>query len=366
MTEEFNQFEHALTIAENNLLNVSPRPSVGAVIFKDNKVLGEGVTDKSPGNHAEINALEQCKNSSKSIKNATLFTTLEPCFHKGQTGPCVDKIIESGITKIVVGEIDPNPKVNGKSIKKLLKNNIEVVHVSNPDQMQRSKDLIEPFKHFINSGMPYVTSKIAISLDGKIATKNGDSKWISSEQSRKIVQNMRSLSDAIIIGSNTLHIDKPSLDAKDIIQQPKYKVVLNSIPKDPKRFETLKSKSKVLVYCKKAPKKIEIWDGIEFIEVSTKKGRLNLIEVLKDLGQRGCVNILVEGGGQLTGSLIDLNLINKMRLFISPMLIGGVNSAHSVGGEGIEFISQSKKLTNLKVTRIETDIMVTGIIKKHV
>ena len=177
---------------------------------------------------------------------------------------------------------------------------------------------------------------------------------------------MRSLSDAIIIGSNTLHIDKPSLDAKDIIQQPKYKVVLNSIPKDPKRFETLKSKSKVLVYCKKAPKKIEIWDGIEFIEVSTKKGRLNLIEVLKDLGQRGCVNILVEGGGQLTGSLIDLNLINKMRLFISPMLIGGVNSAHSVGGEGIEFISQSKKLTNLKVTRIETDIMVTGIIKKHV
>ena len=366
MTEEFNQFEHALTIAENNLLNVSPRPPVGAVLFKNGKILGEGVTDKSPGNHAEINALEQCKKSLTSLKNTTLFTTLEPCFHKGETDPCVDKIIESGISKIVIGEVDPNPKVNGKSIKKLKQNNIEVKYASSPDHKQRSKDLIEPFKHFIKTGMPYVTSKIAISLDGKIATKSGDSKWISSNKSREIVQGMRSLSDAIIIGSKTLHIDKPSLDAKGITQQPKYKVVLNTIPEDPEKFETLKSKSKILVYCKKAPKNLKGWDGVEFVEVSIMKTKLNLIEVLEDLGRRGCVNILVEGGGQLTGSLIDLNLINKMRLFISPMLIGGVNSAHSIGGEGIEFISQSKKLTNLKVLRIEADIMITGIIKKHV
>ena len=115
MTEEFNQFEHALSIAENNPLNVSPRPRVGAVIFKNGKILGEGVTDKSPGNHAEINALEQSKSSTESFKNATLFSTLEPCFHKGETDPCVDKIIESGISKIVIGEIDPNPKVKGKS-----------------------------------------------------------------------------------------------------------------------------------------------------------------------------------------------------------------------------------------------------------
>ena len=366
MTEEFNQFEHALSIAENNLLNVSPRPPVGAVIYKDGKVLGEGVTNKSPGNHAEINALEQCKKTLVSLKNATLFTTLEPCFHKGETGPCVDKIIESGISKIIIGEIDPNPKVNGKSIKKLEQNNIKVAIVSSLDHKQRSKDLIEPFKHFIKTEMPYVTSKIAISLDGKIATKSGDSKWISSKKSREIVQRMRSLSDAIIIGSKTLNIDKPSLSAKDIIQQPKYKVVLNSIPINPKIFETLKSESKVLVYCDKAPTNLKKWDDIEFVEVSSTKTKLNLTEILKDLGRRDCVNILVEGGGQLTGSLIDSNLINKMRLFISPMLIGGVNSAHSVGGEGIEFISQSKKLTNLKVERVETDIMITGIIKKYV
>ena len=137
MTEEFNQFEHALTIAENNLLNVSPRPPVGAVIYKDGKVLGEGVTNKSPGNHAEINALEQCKKTLVSLKNATLFTTLEPCFHKGETGPCVDKIIESGISKIIIGEIDPNPKVNGKSIKKL-EQNLYTRDLPDPDILIRT------------------------------------------------------------------------------------------------------------------------------------------------------------------------------------------------------------------------------------
>lgn len=366
MTEIFSEFDQALNLAENISENISPRPPVGAIISKNGVVLGKGFTHPSPGNHAEINALENCKNKSKSVEGSTLYTTLEPCFHKGETEPCVDKIISSKISKVVIGQVDPNPKVYKKSIEKLIKSGIETSFVQDEIQRKRSKNLVEPFKYFIQNEMPYVTAKIAISLDGKIATKTGDSKWISSEESRNIVQEMRSLSDAIIIGSKTLKIDKPSLSAKKISNQPKFKVVLNSIPSNPERYEKLKSESKILVYCKQLPTNLSKWNGIEFIPVLSKNNKLNLESVLKDLAMRGCMNVLVEGGGQLIGSLIDLNLINQMRLFISPMLIGGINSTNSVGGEGIEFISQSKKLVDVEVERVNNDIMVTGKVKKHV
>ena len=177
---------------------------------------------------------------------------------------------------------------------------------------------------------------------------------------------MRSMSDAIIISSKTLKIDKPSLSAKDITDQPKFKVVLNSEPSNPERYLTLKSESEIIVFCKKTPSDLSKWKGIEFIEIPSKNNKLDLKEALKILGEKNCMNVLVEGGGQLIGSLIDSNLINKMRLFISPMLIGGINSTDSIGGEGIEFISQSKKLTDMEVIRVESDIMVTGKVKSHV
>tara|TARA_B100001123_G_scaffold135763_1_gene157564 strand:+ start:25460 stop:26560 length:1101 start_codon:yes stop_codon:yes gene_type:complete len=366
MTENLNNYELALNLAENISVNLSPRPPVGAIITNEGELLGKGVTQPSPGNHAEINAILDCKNNNFSTKGSTMYTTLEPCFHEGETNPCVDKIIESGISQVFIGVVDPNPKVNEKSINKLLSNGIKVNIIEDEVQRKRSEDLIEPFKHFITTGMPYVTSKIAISLDGKIATKTGDSKWISSEKSREIVQKMRSLSDAIIIGSKTLKIDKPSLSAKEISEQPSYKVVLNSKPSNPERYLTLKSESEIIVFCEKTPTDLSSWKGIEFIEIASKDNKLDLKEALRILGERNCMNVLVEGGGQLIGSLIDLNLINKMRLFISPMLIGGINSADSIGGEGIEFISQSKKLTDMEVVRVESDIMVTGKVKSHV
>tara|TARA_B100001996_G_scaffold379216_1_gene364623 strand:- start:1455 stop:2555 length:1101 start_codon:yes stop_codon:yes gene_type:complete len=366
MNEDLNDYELALNLAENISVNINPRPPVGAIIKNNGEILGKGATEASPGNHAEINAIINCENNNFPTKGSTMFTTLEPCFHKGETDPCVDKIIEAQISEVIIGAIDPNPKVNEKSIKKLLSNGIKTKIIKNKDQVKRSQDLIEPFKHFITTGLPYVTAKIAISLDGKIATKTGDSKWISSEKSRDIVQKMRSLSDAIIIGSKTLKIDKPSLSAKNISIQPKYKVVLNTNPTNPEIYKTLKSNSNIVVFCEKAPSDLSNWKGIEFIEISSKMSRLNLEDALRILAKKNCMNVLVEGGGQLIGSLIDLNLINKMRLFISPMLIGGINSADSVGGEGIEFISQSKKLTDIEVIRVESDIMVTGKVKKHV
>jgi len=366
-------FEQAITIAENIPTNLSPRPPVGAVITKNGNIIGKGATSPTPGNHAEINAILDCTNNNFSTEGATMFTTLEPCFHEGETSPCVDKIIDSGISRIFVGAIDPNPKVNNKSLDKLSSNGIDVL-LANKELLgneekkliNRCNDLIEPFKHFITTGLPYITAKIAISLDGKIATKTGDSKWISSEKSREIVQKMRSMSDAIIIGSKTLKIDKPSLSAKDITDQPKFKVVLNSEPSNPERYLTLKSESKIIVFCKKTPSDLSKWKGIEFIEIPSKNNKLDLKEALKILGEKNCMNVLVEGGGQLIGSLIDSNLINKMRLFISPMLKGGINSTDSIGGEGIEFISQSKKLTDMEVIRVESDIMVTGKVKSHV
>ena len=368
MSEKNIVFKRALELAENLIESVSPRPPVASVITHDGKIIGEGVTTNSPLKHAEINAIDKAKDKIQSFEKSTLYSTLEPCFHKGSTDPCVDKIIESGIKNVVIGSVDPNPKVNKKSINKLKNNNVNVELISNNDLKKRSDKLIEPFNMYIKNSLPFVTVKMAISLDGKIATKTGDSKWISSEKSREIVQDMRSKSDAIIIGSKTLEIDKPSLNARNKDKQPKIKAIIKSNPKSISEFESLlkDNSSEIIIYCNKIPFKSEKWENFTFVQVNSENGKLDLENILKDLASRDCINVLMEGGGKLLGSLIDLNLVNKVRLFISPMLIGGESSTDSIGGDGIEFISQSKKITDIEVKIIESDIMVTGTIKEHV
>ena len=368
MSEKNIVFKRALELAENLIESVSPRPPVASIITHDGKIIGEGVTTNSPVKHAEINAIDKAKDKIQSFEESTLYSTLEPCFHKGNTDPCVDKIIESGIKNVIIGSIDPNPKVNKKSINKLKNNNVNVELISNNDLKKRSDKLIEPFNMYIKNSLPFVTVKMAISLDGKIATKTGDSKWISSEKSREIVQDMRSKSDAIIIGSKTLEIDKPSLNARNKDKQPKIKAIIKSNPKSISEFESLlkDNSSEIIIYCNKIPIKSEKWENFTFVQVNSENGKLDLENILRDLASRDCINVLMEGGGKLLGSLIDLNLVNKVRLFISPMLIGGESSTDSIGGDGIEFISQSKKITDIEVKIIESDIMVTGTIKEHV
>ena len=368
MNEKNSLFIKALELAENLSYKVSPRPPVAAIVTYKGEIIGEGVTTIDPLIHAEVNAINLAEEKLKSLKDCVLYTTLEPCFHTGNTGPCVDRIIESGIKKIIIGSVDPNPKVNKKSINKLKNNKTDVELIENHDLKKRSDNLIEPFKMYIKNSLPFVTVKMAISLDGKIATKTGDSKWISSEKSREIVQDMRSKSDAILIGSKTLEIDKPSLNARNRTLQPKIKAVVKTAPNKISEIESLllDNSSEIIVYCHKKPNNYESWKGIEFVEVNKKNEKLDLVAILKDLSERGCINVLMEGGGKLLGSLIDLNLVNKVRLFISPMLIGGESSTDSIGGEGIEFISQSKKLTDVEVKIVESDIMVTGKLKDHV
>ena len=368
MNEKNNLFKKALELAENLSYKVSPRPPVAAIVAYKGEVIGEGVTTIDPLKHAEVNAINAAQEKLKSLKDCVLYTTLEPCFHTGNTGPCVDRIIESGLKKIIIGSIDPNPKVNKKSINKLKNNKTDVELIDDHNLKKRSDNLIEPFKMYIKNSLPFLTAKMAISLDGKIATKTGDSKWISSEKSREIVQDMRSESDAIIIGSKTLEIDKPSLNARNRTLQPKIKAVVKSNPKIFSEVESLlnENTSQIIIYCHKKPVNYESWGNITFVEIRKKDGNLDLTMILKDLSDRGCINVLMEGGGKLLGSLIDLNLVNKVRLFISPMLIGGESSTDSIGGDGIEFISQSKKLTDIEVKIIESDIMVTGLIKDHV
>ncbi len=368
MNDKNKLFIKALELAENLSYKVSPRPPVAAIVTYKGEIIGEGVTTIDPLIHAEVNAINAAEEKLKSLKDCVLYTTLEPCFHTGNTGPCVDRIIESGIKKIIIGSVDPNPKVNKKSINKLKNNKTDVELIENHDLKKRSDNLIEPFKMYIKNSLPFVTVKMAISLDGKIATKTGDSKWISSEKSREIVQDMRSKSDAILIGSKTLEIDKPSLNARNRTLQPKIKAVVKTAPNKISEIESLllDNASKIIVYCHKKPNNFESWKDIDFVEVNKKNEKLDLVAILKDLSERGCINVLMEGGGKLLGSLIDLNLVNKVRLFISPMLIGGESSADSIGGEGIEFISQSKKLTDVEVKIVESDIMVTGKLKDHV
>ena len=368
MSDKNTEFKIALELAENIIENVSPRPPVGSVIIDNGEIIGKGVTAINPIKHAEINALNEAKSKVDSLENSTIYCTLEPCFHKGDTEPCVDQIIESGIKKVVIGSVDPNPKVNEKSINKLIQCGINVEIINDPELKKRSQKLIAPFSVYIKKTMPYVTAKMAISIDGKIATKTGDSKWISSEKSREIVQDMRSKSDAILIGSKTLKIDRPSLNARNRDFQPKIKAVVKSNPEKYSDFETLleNNKSEIIVYCEKKPLNYNSWKDIAFVEIKKTNLKLDLNSILSDLASRGCINVLMEGGGKLLGSLIDLGLVNKLTLFISPMLIGGESSTDSIGGEGIEFISQSKKLADMEVKIIESDIMISGILKNHV
>jgi diaminohydroxyphosphoribosylaminopyrimidine deaminase / 5-amino-6-(5-phosphoribosylamino)uracil reductase len=340
----------------------SPNPMVGAIVVKQGRIVGRGFHERAGFAHAEVVALED---AGKKARGATLYVTLEPCRHFGRTPPCVNAIIQSGIKEVVVGMLDPNPINNGKGIAVLKQNKIKVVVGVMEDEL---KKLNEVFIKFITRKIPFVTVKIAESLDGKIATSSGDSKWITSDKSRAYAHRIRKDYDAIMVGVNTVLRDDPRLNAWFSKRHPK-KVIIDSQLSTPANANIFSAESQVILVTlpsaagQETENRKILGDKARILEVKEKDGQINLGYCLKKLAGLGISNILVEGGGTLIGSLFDEGLVDKVMFFISPKIIGGKNAMGAVMGKGVSQISKAFKLKNTLIKRMGEDILVQGYIR---
>ena len=340
---------------------VSPNPMVGCVIVKDNKIIGEGYHAKYGEEHAEVNAI---KNATESVEGATLYVNLEPCVHYGKTPPCVDLIIESKIKKVVIGTLDPNPLVNGKGVEKLKKAGIEVkVGVFE----EESKKLNEAFFKYITQKIPFVALKIAQTIDGKIADIEGNSKWITCEQSLHFVHQLRSEYDAVLIGSRTARLDNPNLTVRLVEGRNPYRVILDSALSLPLELNVFSDKftDKTIVFTsvnslKAKKEKIEKLNslGIEVLTAKSMRRKLDLKDVLEKLAQKGITSVLVEGGGKIFTEFIKQKLADKVFVFIAPKILGkGIQSISDVGLKSIRDIITLKEIS---VQSFGDDVLITG------
>jgi len=347
--------ELALKLAEKGKGNVSPNPLVGALIVKRGRVVGRGWHRKCGEAHAEVCAL---KEAGKKSRQSIMYVTLEPCSHWGRTPPCTEKIVEAGVREVVIGTKDPNPLVSGYSELKFrgVKTRIGILE-------EEAKKLNEPYMKWIKTKRPFVVVKAAMSLDGQIATRTGDSKYITGREARKFVHELRAEYDAVMIGSNTALKDNPQLTTRLVKGRNPIKIVVDSMLKLPLSANIVKNEPTrlIMVTSKKAPKaKIKKFQqkGAHILIVDTIKGKISLQELMKELGKREISSILIEGGAELNAEAIKTRIVDKVFFFISPRLIGGGLSA--LGDLGITKVDGSIKLKNLNYKQIGRDILLEG------
>jgi diaminohydroxyphosphoribosylaminopyrimidine deaminase / 5-amino-6-(5-phosphoribosylamino)uracil reductase len=353
----------ALSLARLALGQVSPNPAVGAVIVKDDEIVGQGYTQPPGSDHAEIVALKQ---AGARARGATLYLTLEPCCHFGRTPPCSRSIIAAGITEVHFALIDPNPLVCGKGRQELEQAGIKII---SGEHAAEAEELNEAFIKYITTGMPFITVKMACSLDGKIATRTGDSKWITGEAARKQVHHLRYLSDAIMTGANTVIIDDPSLTVRlcekggTTHRQP-LRVIVDGSGRTPPAARLFSEPGKTVVVLGSTldpqAKQALLKTGAEVLELPSDSGVIDLRLLLQILGKREITHVLVESGGILLGALFDGGLVDKVVAFIAPVIIGGRESKSAVAGEGATELSSCPRLKRVKVERFGEDVMVSG------
>ena len=339
---------------------VSPNPLVGCVIIKNNKIIGAGFHQKYGDNHAEVNAINSAK---ESLNNSTLYVNLEPCNHFGNTPPCTERIIKSGIKRVVIGTIDINPLVQGRGVKALKQSGIEVkVGVLENECYQLNKF----FFKFIKEKIPYVNLKIAQSLDGFIADKSYNSKWITTISSRKIVHSMRSQYDAVLIGVNTANIDNPQLNTRFVEGRNPLRIVLDSNLKVEKSIKLITENEdrKTIIFCsyeaiKKRKRKLEylISNGVEVIPVKKVKDKLDLKQILKILGKRNISSVMVEGGSSVFSSFLQSKIWDEINFFIAPKIFGsGLSTFSQLDSDKIYNLAEFK---NVMIEKIENDTLIT-------
>ena len=376
--QDIEYMQRAIALAKKGVGFVNPNPMVGCVVVKDNEIITEGYHEYYGGFHAERNALT---NTTADCKDATLYVTLEPCCHYGKTPPCTEIIIEKGIKKVVVGLLDPNPLVSGKGIKILEDAGIEVVTGVEVDKI---KELNKVFLKYINTKRPYVLLKTAMTLDGKIASYTGDSKWITNEKSRKLVHKLRSEMVGIVAGIGTVKADDPMLNCRlessqqsavssqsnihqptRIIVDTKASISLDSnIVKTANEYRTILAVSNQLSAVSNQSKIDELKScNVEILYCEEKDGHVDINDLMIKLGQKGIDSILLEGGATLNAAFLEAGCVDEVYAFIAPKIIGGEHSKSPVGGQGIELMKDAVMLKDIKIETFDNDILIKGKIK---
>jgi diaminohydroxyphosphoribosylaminopyrimidine deaminase / 5-amino-6-(5-phosphoribosylamino)uracil reductase len=354
----------ALRLAEMAKGRTSPNPMVGAVVVKNGRVIGRGYHHKAGEPHAEAIALAK---AGKAAKGATLYVTLEPCSHTGKrTPPCCPLVVRSGVKRVVVAMVDPNPRVSGKGIKTLRKAGIDV---STGVLEAEAGKLNEAFVKHITSGCPFVTLKIAQTLDGKIATATGESKWITGEKAREEGRRLRVSNDAIIVGINTVLKDDPSLTARITNGRDPIRVIVDSSLRIPLNAKVLTQRSPartIVATLLSAPKakvlKLER-AGAEVLLLKPSGGRVDLKDLMRKLGARDLMSVLIEGGAEINASAIKAGIVDKVVMFIAPMIMSGTNSLCSVGGASPAKLSYAVRLIDLTSRFVGQDLVVEGYVR---
>lgn len=355
--------DYALELASKAKGNTSPNPMVGCVILDKNcNMIAKGYHEKAGTPHAEANAL---KIAGDAANGGTLIVTLEPCSHFGKTPPCSQAIIKAKLAKVIVAVQDPNPKVNGKGIKELQDAGIEVIVGV---REQEALELNEVFFKWAKTQLPFVSAKLATTLDGKIATSTGDSRWITNEQSRVVAHELRTTYDAILVGTNTIKTDDPLLTCRSVKGTNPIRVIVSASLDFPVNSKVITDVSApTIIATVEDNPKINDFIHLSHLQIlplrKTENGQVDLHSLLSALAQRNITSILVEGGGSIHASFFKENLVDKVYTFIAPKIIGG-DGVSPIAPLGVSLIGNAIELSNVKHEILGSDILISGYVKK--
>jgi diaminohydroxyphosphoribosylaminopyrimidine deaminase/5-amino-6-(5-phosphoribosylamino)uracil reductase len=369
MRKDDNRFmQMALAQASRGLGRVNPNPLVGAVIVRGNNIIGSGYHELFGGPHAEINAI---RNANSSIEGATMYVTLEPCSHYGKTPPCADALIEAKIARVVIAMKDPNPWVSGKGIERLKDNGVEVVVGVLEKEAQ---ELNRIFIRYIQTKLPYVVMKSAMSLDGKIATATGHSQWISCTESRQYVHALRNELMGIMVGVNTVIADDPELTTRmdGVKGRSPIRIVVDSkgrIPLSAKMLIDGSLNPVIIATTSGFPEEKRLsleQSGHKVLAMPERYGHVDLQKLMHELGELGIDSILLEGGGTLNESALKNGIVDEIQFIIAPLLLGGRDAISPVEGAGFNTVDEGIRLDQLTTRRMGKDILVTARVIKTI
>jgi diaminohydroxyphosphoribosylaminopyrimidine deaminase/5-amino-6-(5-phosphoribosylamino)uracil reductase len=357
----------AIELAQRAHGHTSPNPVVGAVIVKGDRILGEGFHEAAGQPHAERVALAAC---TEDPAGATMYVSLEPCAHVGRTPPCTDAIIAAGIKRVVIASDDPTGKASGRGLGILRDEGIQV-DVCDGDIAHAARLINQPFRKHARTARPLVVLKYAMTLDGKVATRTGDSKWISSEASRARAHRWRAEADAVAVGIGTAQADDPLLTARieAVARQPR-RVIFDSEARLPltSRLAESAAEAPVILVCSRAASRTHTEGltsaGVDVITVSGENESARVGAALDELGARDVQSLLVEGGPHLAGAFIDAGEVDELRVFIAPVIAGGRQARPAVEGEGVATIAEAFRAEATEVERIEDDVLVTARLRE--
>ncbi|MCB1126909.1 MAG: bifunctional diaminohydroxyphosphoribosylaminopyrimidine deaminase/5-amino-6-(5-phosphoribosylamino)uracil reductase RibD [Verrucomicrobiae bacterium] len=354
----------ALRLARRGYGKTSPNPMVGAVLVRNGRLLGEGWHRKAGGPHAEVEAVADARRRGERIRGATIYVTLEPCSTHGRTPPCTDAIQTAGIRHVVVAATDPNPAHAGRGLDLLRAAGINVEAGLLAEEATR---LNEAFNHWIVHRTPFITLKVAMSLDGKIATATGESKWITSPESRRHAMRLRAGADAILVGVNTVLVDDPTLSLRHGKREqcPYRRIVLDSRARTPLTSRLVGdafAERTLIVTTDRAPAKRlrALQQRVEVLVAPTQDGRVDLMWLMSTLGKCDITHLFVEGGGEVHGAFLEAGLAHRLAAFYAPMIIGGREAPKAVGGQGAGSWDDIPRLEQVESRRIGPDLFLTG------